>query len=95
MEEPGPVRELYRGILQVAVGYYHLLAGNYIGALKMFARCKPWLAPFPAHHLGVDVERLRQDVLQVEAELLRLGPDRMGLFDASMLRPVRVDRPAE
>ena len=47
--EKGPIRELYRGILQIAVGYYHIQRGNYIGARKMFKRCRRWLAPFPGN----------------------------------------------
>ena len=45
--ENGSIRELYRGILQVTVGYYHIQKGNYVGARKMFKRCRRWLAPFP------------------------------------------------
>ena len=44
-EEAGPIREMYRGILQVAVGYYHLMNGNRAGALKMFKRARQWLEP--------------------------------------------------
>ncbi len=34
-QERGPIRELYRGILQVGVAYYHILHNNYRGACKM------------------------------------------------------------
>ena len=36
--EPGKVRELYRGILQIAVVYLHITRGNYNGAVKVYAR---------------------------------------------------------
>ena len=32
MQEPGRVRFLYQGILQVGVGFYHLQNGNWRGA---------------------------------------------------------------
>ncbi len=38
MDEPGPVRDLYRAILQVGVAYYHITRGNPRGARKMLLR---------------------------------------------------------
>ena len=87
-EERGPVRDVYRGILQVGLGYYHILRLNYPGAVKMFQRCRQWLDPFPAACRGVDLARLRADFLQAEAALLRLGPERLAQFDRSLLKPV-------
>jgi predicted metal-dependent hydrolase len=90
--EPGPVRELYRGILQIAVAYYHLLRGNYTGASKMFLRSRTWLDPFAARCCGIDLDGFRQDYGLVEKQLLRLGPDRIRHFDRSLLKPIRFVR---
>ncbi len=68
--EKGPIRELYRGILQVGVGYFHVQRGNFRGALKMFRRCRQWLDRFPDVCCGVDLKRLRHDFEDVE-HLLR------------------------
>jgi len=87
-EEAGPIRELYRGILQVAVAYYHLLKGNYPGARKMFLRSRRWLQPFPGVCRGVDVDALRRDASQIEELLLRLGPDHIQDILPEMLKPV-------
>jgi hypothetical protein len=88
-EEKGPVREMYRGILQVAVAYYHILRGNYRGAVKMFARTRTWLGPFPDSCRGIDLAGLRKDYYRVEAELLRLGPDHMQYLDRTLMKPVQ------
>ena len=87
-EEAGPARELYRGVLQVAVAYYHLTRGNYIGTLKMFARARYWLALFPERCRGIEVGRLMADAQAVEAEVRRLGPNRLDLLDRAALKPV-------
>jgi hypothetical protein len=87
-DETGPIRDLYRGILQVAVAYYHLLKGNYVGARKMFQRCRPWLAPFPGHCLGIDLAQFTCDYEAVEQTLLRLGPRGLGEFDPTLLKPL-------
>lgn len=86
--ESGPIREVYRGILQVAVAYLQITRGNYRGALKMFLRLRQWLDPLPDECLGVNVAQLRQDALAARAALEALGPDRLGEFDKGLLRPV-------
>src|SRR3954469_19117281 len=37
MGEPGDIRRLYQGILQIGVGFYHLQRGNYRGTLNLLA----------------------------------------------------------
>jgi uncharacterized protein len=86
--EREPVRELYRGVLQIAVAYYHLLRGNYPGAVKMLQRSRIWLGPFPVHCRGIDLAAFRVDYARVEAELLRLGPERLDQFDRRLMKPI-------
>jgi predicted metal-dependent hydrolase/CheY-like chemotaxis protein len=89
-EEPGPARELYRGILQVAVAYLQVQRHNYDGALKMFLRLRQWLDPLPDQCRGVDVAQLRADALAARAELERLGPEGIREFDRSLFKPLRM-----
>ncbi len=56
--EAGPVRELYQGILQIGVGFYHLQRGNHTGALHLLERGLQRLAPLAPVCLGIDVARL-------------------------------------
>ncbi len=41
-----PERQLVQGIIQIAVGFYHLKRENVKGALKLFARGHARLVPF-------------------------------------------------
>lgn len=82
----GPVRDLYRGILQVGVAYYQIERGNYRGALKMLQRSVQWLRLLPASCQGIDVDRLRRDSTTLRAELQRLGPERLGELDRRLLK---------
>ena len=79
---------MYRGILQVGLGYYHILRLNYPGAVKMFKRCRPWLEPFPSSCRGIDLDQLKADYQHAEAALLRLGPSRLAQFDPDLLKPI-------
>jgi predicted metal-dependent hydrolase len=89
-EESGPARELYRGILQVAVAYLQITRHNYNGALKMFLRMRQWLDPLPDACRGVDVAQLRADALAAKAEVERLGAERIAEFDTVLFKPLRI-----
>lgn len=60
--ETGPVRELYRGILQVAVACYHMERNNLTGARKMLQRSRRWLAPFSGTWQGIEVDHFKEDM---------------------------------
>jgi uncharacterized protein len=92
-DEKGPIRHLYRGILQVAVGYYHLKRGNISGARKMFQRCLEWLAPFPDQCRGIDVARLIQDYQAVETRLDRLASESPTTLASLVFPPVVMHEP--
>jgi len=95
MAEPGPVRDLYRAILQVGVAYYHIAQGNPRGALKMLRRSTQWLAVLPDACQGVDVRQLRADALAIETAL-RASPLPGGMgIDPARLPPLRtLDSPS-
>ncbi|MEP7285883.1 MAG: DUF309 domain-containing protein [Chloroflexota bacterium] len=90
-QEAGPVREVYRAILQVGIAYYQIQRGNYRGAEKMFLRMVQWFAPLPDHCQGIDVAQLRADALAAHAHLEALGPERIKEFDLSLLKPIHYE----
>jgi len=88
MAEPGPVRDLYRAILQVGVAYHHIRQGNPRGALKMLRRSAQWFARLPDVCQGVDVRRLREDAGSVEAALRALSEADLAAFDPDRWPPL-------
>ena len=91
-DDPTPGRELYRAVLQVAVAYFQIKRGNYKGAAKMFLRLRQWIEPLPDECRGVDIAQLRYSAAEVHQALLALGPERIGEFDHSLLKPVKYAR---
>lgn len=67
-----PVRELYRGVLQIGVACYQIERGNARGARKLIDRAVKWLQPFRPACQGIDVERLLTDTARLRAELERV-----------------------
>jgi predicted metal-dependent hydrolase len=90
VDTEGPVRDLYRAILQVGVAYYQIERGNYRGALKMLLRSVQWLSILPDVCQGVDVKQLREDSYRVRAELERLGEVDFASFDRGLIKPLKL-----
>jgi uncharacterized protein len=87
--EKGKIRELYRGILQIAVVYLHIRRRNYNGAVKVYLRSQKWLKDWPENCRGIEVGILRRDAEAVIKEVKRLGPERIAEFDGALLNPIR------
>jgi len=81
MQEPGRVRFLYQGILQVGVGFYHLQNGNWRGATGLLRNGIARLKEFEPVTLSVDVARLVRECGRCLEELEKLGRERVGEFD--------------
>ena len=88
MEEPGRVRFLYQGILQVGVGFYHQQNGNWRGATGLLRNGTTRLKEFEPETLGVDVARLVRECERCLRELEELGRERVGEFDRSKVPKV-------
>jgi uncharacterized protein len=88
-DEKGKVRDLYRGILQIAVVYLHITRRNYNGAVKVYARSQRWMKDWPDTCRGIQVEQLRRDAETAINEVSRLGLERISEFDNSLLKPVQ------
>jgi len=86
--ETGPLRDLYKGILQAAVVYLHITRANYPGAVKVYGRSQKWLTQWNGIVLGIDVGTLRRDLDTAIEEARRLGPEHLSEFDRKLLRPV-------
>jgi predicted metal-dependent hydrolase len=83
MQEPGRVRFLYQGILQVGVGFYHLQNGNWRGATGLLRNGTVRLKEFEPVTLGVDVAKLVRESERCLRELESLGRERIDEFDRS------------
>lgn len=89
--ESGKIRDLYRGILQIAVVYLHITRGNYNGAVKVYSRSQKWLKGWSEYCRGVYVGELQENARKVMQEVQRLGPEGISRFDISLLKPIRWD----
>jgi predicted metal-dependent hydrolase len=88
LEEKGPIRYLYQGILQIGVGFHHLRNGNFRGARLLLENGIAKIERFQPVCMGVDTMRLRDEAQICLDLLLALGPDGIGAFDWGMVPKV-------
>lgn len=69
--DPGAIRGLYQGILQLGVGYFHLGHHNLIGALKSFEFARRNLYPWIDQPLPIDLPDLIAQMDLAEAAIQR------------------------
>jgi predicted metal-dependent hydrolase len=69
----GPGRDFFQGLIQVAVGFYHLGNSNPAGAERLLGRALRRLEGYPAQYGGLELEELRQAVA-ARRDALRAAP---------------------
>jgi len=82
---PELARDLYQGILQVAVALHHWREGNYKGAVLLFRTGVRLLGHVAPVCQGVDVARLIQDTDCLREALEALGSERMAELDSELI----------
>ncbi|MCL6475788.1 MAG: DUF309 domain-containing protein [Firmicutes bacterium] len=89
-EEPTSLRLFYQGLLQVAVGCYHLTVRyNRRGALSKLQAGLDKLGQFPAVMHLLDVEDLRQQVQALVEQVKAMTDEEIAAFERTPLLTVR------
>ena len=81
-----PEKQLTQGILQIAVGYYHYLRGNYEGTRRLFRRGLPRVTPFRDDNccplsLGEFIQIVETGLRQLEENIERLNDAEGGISE--------------
>ena len=70
MDVRGHERLFFQGLIQLAIGYYHLSCGNYPGAEHLLGRCVGKLEQFRPSHRGILLDTLVETVRSTRTEIL-------------------------
>jgi predicted metal-dependent hydrolase len=74
MDSAEPRKTFYQGVLQIAVGCYHLGHQNWRGAVILLGEGIRRLHSYPEEYEGIDVDRLRSDSRELLVFLQHLDP---------------------
>ncbi|MCI0707688.1 MAG: DUF309 domain-containing protein [Ignavibacteriae bacterium] len=79
-------RIFFQGIIQTAAAYHRIITDpKYNGALNNIDKALAKLELFPATFLGIDVKKLRKNLMKAKEELQKLGRERMKEFPEECL----------
>lgn len=84
-ETDASIRNFYKGIIQVGVGFYHLTMHNFVGVMKVLAWGINYLKPYVPECYGVDVAMLVNEASVVYLEAKDLGQGRLGEISTDLL----------
>ena len=62
MEAKYDEKDLYQGLVQVSVGSYHLICGNYSGALSQYHRGIEKLEKFRSKNIEIDLDKFLDEI---------------------------------
>ncbi|PFG74612.1 DUF309 domain-containing protein [Tepidiforma thermophila] len=86
--EHGPVRDLYKALIQAAAAYVHLQRGRYPGASRLLRTALGYLEPYrPGPAMGFDTEGIWRALDGARELLEELGPGGVERFPLAQ-RPV-------
>ena len=89
-------KRFYQGILQVAVGCYHLSNDNLRGAIILLGEAVRRLRDYQPEYEGIDVEQLLQQAIALLQALQQLNPDRTSYFFQQLQKqPPETDNSSE
>jgi predicted metal-dependent hydrolase len=91
LHEPGYIRVLWQGIIQVSVACFHITRGNGEGARKIWTAALLNLAPFPDRCHGVDVAALRAQTERCLQTILALGDGGAAQFDRALFPQIALE----
>lgn len=69
IESSGEERLFYQGMVQMAVGCFHLISGNYKGSLSQFNKGTTKLKNYVPKYYRVNVEKLLKDIDVLRTDL--------------------------
>ena len=89
MDVRGPERPFFQGMIQVAVGYYHLTCENYPGAEHLLTRGIRKLEAFTSGHRGLDTGDLVRAASAALAETLEIRAGRRRTYCSEIAPRIR------
>ena len=90
IEEEGAIRDLYQGVIQIAVACHHILHGNHRGASNVIVRGRHKLEDSLSLDCGIDIAGLIAQAERCEAELECLGPGKLSEFDPALFPTIQL-----
>lgn len=87
-------KNFFQGILQIAVGFYHLRNENWRGAVILIGEGISRLHPYPDNYAGIDVEALIEQTAMVLKQLQLAGAEQVGAIAQQLYQASSTSNPS-
>ena len=91
VEAPEADKRFYQGVLQVAVGCYHLSNDNLRGAIILLGEAVRRLRDYQPDYEGIDVEQLLQQAIALLQALQQIEPEQTSYFFEQLQKPSQTE----
>lgn len=85
----GELRDLYQGIIQLAIALHHWRNGNYNGAMRLLEGSLGYLETVPSPCLWIDLEGVKSAAREMHKRLEQLGQTDMAGLDQRLLPKIQ------
>ncbi len=93
IESSGRERLFYQGMVQIAVGCFHLLSGNHRGSLNQFKKGTQKLEKYLPNYFGVNLEKLLKEVDGLMLDLQLHFDDKLEKIDIEKIPIIEFIKP--
>ncbi len=94
-QEQGKVRDLYKGLIQVAAAFVHISRANFVGADRLCSTALRYLDPYRSNGaMGFDVDRIWREAADAHGRVRALGRSHIHEFDVASRPYYAFDRGA-
>lgn len=93
LPESGPVRNFYKGLIQIAAGLLHISRGNYRGSVRLLETGSNYIEPYGPICQRVDVAGLTAATGACRAVVIQLGRERLHLYPSQSIPRISLAPP--
>ncbi len=93
LREVGPVKNFYKGLIQIAAGLLHIGRGNYRGCVRLLETGSRYIEPYGPVCQRVDIAGLTAATGACRAVAIQLGRDRLHLFPSQIIPKISLAPP--
>ncbi|MGE0598448.1 MAG: DUF309 domain-containing protein [Dehalococcoidia bacterium] len=91
--ETGPVRDAYKGLIQIAAAFVHFTRGNHFGTERLLRTALGYLAPYRTEGaMGFDIEAIASAAEGIFSQVVAGGPENLSSVDVSGRPVYKFDR---
>ena len=85
MEAENSEKDFYQGLVQISVGSYHLICGNYTGALSQYRKGVEKLEKYRDSKRNINLEKLLLEIKSFIEKIIMFNSKKISTFEVAKI----------